>query len=257
LLILRAFYKGGTASVPLALNLQCPVLMILVRPYSLLLILRFVALSLLLTMGPSLSQGAISPGKMQCRGVFEIVETAIVKPGLISMNEMYRGEDQGLYMDPLDKKPWTVKYFTEAEKAAFQVFLNRDGTFKSASGKPATSVWDNEFLRFDEALFIIDKDGRIFVMPFEARGVYHHSSLSSGQPVLYAGTIAFYGGYLRLLSDKSGHYKPSPQQSLDVIRYLHQLGVNLTYLRLEGGVARYLNGAHSLEYKNWQPLIFK
>lgn len=48
----------------------------------------------------------------------------------------------------------------------------------------------------------------------------HHSYLSNGKKVLGAGTMEFSYGRLRIISNDSGHYKPRPDQMLDLLERL-------------------------------------
>jgi hypothetical protein len=154
-------------------------------------------------------------------------------PALIPMNPLYRGEEKGLYVDPLTKTPWRVRYFSEKVKARFELFI-RDGLLVDKDGNKAQSAYDHESMSWENALIVIDASHRIFHLPFEIRGRYHHSSLSAGKDVIFAGTAAFHQGFLRELSDRSGHYKPNSQQALSALRDLTSRGLDISQLRLTG-----------------------
>ncbi len=173
---------------------------------------------------------------------------------LISMDSRYKGEDQGLYLDPITKHPWKVHYYTMTEKAVFEL-LPQNGLLVHRNGKKADSPFDAESLSFENALLVIDKDRRIFILPFEERGRFHHSSLSAGEDILFAGTAAFSQGLLRELSDQSGHYKPSPQQTMIAIKELQKMGVDLRMMKLSGHIAKHLTNSYSLSPKEVQQLV--
>ena len=154
-------------------------------------------------------------------------------PALIPMNPLYTGEEKGLYIDPLTKAPWRVRYFSEKLKARFELFI-RDGILVDKEGAKAQSPYDHESMSWENALIIIDASHRIFHLPFERRGRYHHSSLSAGQDVIFAGTAAFHQGYIRELSDRSGHYKPNTPQTLAALKDLAAKGLDIRQLRLTG-----------------------
>lgn len=164
----------------------------------------------------------------QCQELFEIDS-----PNLIPMNPLYRGEDKGQFIDPITKQPWRVRYFSERMKARFELFI-RDGLLVDKDGVKAQSAYDHESMSWENALIVIDADHRIFHIPFEKRGRYHHSSLSGGKDVIFAGTAAFHSGFIRELSDRSGHYKPTSQQTLAALRGLAAKGVDISQLRLTG-----------------------
>lgn len=154
-------------------------------------------------------------------------------PELIRMNPIYRGENSGRYIDPLTNKPWNVRYYTEAEKVEFELVI-RNGILVHKDGKKAQSPYDDEAMNWDNGLLVIDANFRIFLLPTEERGVLHHSSLSNGKAVLFAGTAAFHDGYIRELTDSSGHYKPNTQQTRAVLQRLAAHGVDLRQIRLTG-----------------------
>lgn len=152
------------------------------------------------------------------------------------MSPIYRGENRGFYLDPLTKRPWEVKYFKNNERSQFQL-TEKQGLLWNARGEKVESIYDGNALHFQSSLIVITKDREIFVLPFEERGKYHHSSLSRGDKVLFAGTATFSGGRIRSLSDQSGHYKPDGLQSMVALRTLYLMGVDLSQMRLEGNVA--------------------
>ena len=173
-------------------------------------ILLFKLLTAVPFLGVVLSWALQSPAKASpfaCEELF-----ADVRPPVISMIEKYRGEERGLYYDVNIKKHWKVQYFTEQEKKPLELTI-KNGLFFEANGKKADSPFDPEFMHFEDALIVIDKDSRIFILREEERGRLHHSSLSAGEDVIFAGTVAFHNGYIRELNNNSGHYKPSTAQT--------------------------------------------
>ncbi|KTD46459.1 hypothetical protein [Legionella quateirensis] len=49
----------------------------------------------------------------------------------------------------------------------------------------------------------------------------HHSALSNGKKVLAAGSLIFSDGYLEKITNNSGHYRPTDDEMLDVIKALY------------------------------------
>lgn len=177
------------------------------------------------------SEKAFSQG-LQCQDLFESSSLP-----LISMNPQYRGEELGLYIDSVTKVPWKVRYFSEKEKAEFELFV-KNGILVDRNGQKAQSPFDYEAISWENGLLIVDAQLRIFLLPYEQRGLYHHSSLSAGQDILFAGTAGFHQGYLRELSDRSGHYKPSTDQTRLTLKELQKMGVDMKQLRLTGHFIR-------------------
>lgn len=178
---------------------------------------------------------------IQCEGIF-ILSSSQGHP-LLTMAAEYRGEDRGLYMDPITKKPWFVKYFSESEKQAFELFV--DGKILvNREGVKVDSVYDPEAMSFETSLIVIDKNHRMFLLPFEERGVFHHSSLGAGEDVFFAGTASFGQGVLREFTGGSGHYKPSVQQTLLALQDLRKKGVDLSNTKLTGRIAKELTGSY-------------
>lgn len=163
----------------------------------------------------------------------------------VSMDPKYAGEDRGAYQDPATQMHWKVKYFSEAEKQPFEVFI-KDGTLVDRQGQKKESEFDDENSEFRHGLFVIDAKKRMFFLPFEERGRFHHTSLTSGEPVLFAGTLTLANGRVLELTNDSGHYKPDVLQSLMAIRAMHLMGIDLRSLRIVGRLARDLADTYSM-----------
>lgn len=98
---------------------------------------------------------------------------------LLRMKAEYRGEDRGLYTDPATHERWNVQYFSSAERRQYEIFI-RGGKFYDVNGRELNSAFDAEALSFEDALIVIDKDSRMYVLNGEERGRLHHSSLVAG-----------------------------------------------------------------------------
>jgi hypothetical protein len=173
---------------------------------------------------------------------------------LLRMKAEYRGEDRGLYTDPLTHVRWNVQYFSSVERAQHEIFP-RSGKFYDVNGRELNSAFDAEAFSFEDALLAIDKDFRMYVLSGEERGRLHHSSLSAGGDVLFAGTIAFMDGRVRHMSDSSGHYKPEPWRTRRVVRLMRDRGADLSQMRLSGHVATEYGGSVSLTAAQVQKFI--
>lgn len=203
----------------------------------------FMAAAVILFRGLVLAQT-----QAQCHSLFEL------KIPTIKMSAQYLGENRGEYIDPITKKKWNVVYFSEFEKKAFEIFPKKN-LFWTSLDQKANSVFDPEALSFNHSLIVIDTDFRIFTLPFEERGKYHHSSLTAGKDILFAGTVAFSDGQLRELSDLSGHYKPAPEQTLLILKELRRRGFDLSKLKLSGRIAQVLGHSAMLTPQEVQNLL--
>jgi hypothetical protein len=178
-------------------------------------------------------------------------------PPLLQRLAEYEGEERGEYTDPVTRAPWRVRYFTEAEREAYRVRLNAEGRFVDSAGRRMNSRFDEEFLSFEEALLVIDPQNRWFVLPFEERGRYHHSSLLAGGAVKFAGTVAFLDGQIRRLSDISGHYRPESWRMLWLLRDLQRRGANLAQIEVSGRGAREFGGSPHLRAHEVREMLLR
>lgn len=210
----------------------------------------FLATVLLLSLAGSLS---FAKGE-SCSGIFQVKPEIRSLIPLIKMDPQYIGESVGRYIDPVTKKPWNVKYFTPSDLAGFELKI-QDGLFITSQGKKANSEFDSESMSFELGLIVIDKQRRILVLPYEQRGRFHHSSLSRGEVIVFAGMAAFSQGRIRELNDNSGHYKPSPQQTVVTLKLLKSLGVDLSQMKLGGKTAQILGKTYSMSPKEVEALL--
>lgn len=182
-----------------------------------------------------LCTGRVDAATGRCEALFtaELRETTAEGLPLLRMKAEYRGEDRGVYIDPATRERWNVRYFSSSERDQHEIFI-RSGKFYDVNGRELNSVFDAEALSFEDALLVIDKESRMYILKGEERGRLHHSSLMAGDDVLFAGTIAFMDGHVRHLSDSSGHYKPEPWRTRRIVRLLRDRGVDLSPMRLSG-----------------------
>jgi hypothetical protein len=191
-------------------------------------------LSISLTVAGLLAPLPLLAQPQSCAGIYFHEAAAHRWQPLLHMDPAYVGEDRGMYVDPRTNMRWNVKYFGDETKKEFEVFINKDGLVVDRAGQPVSTEFDRESLQFEHALFVIDADLRIYVMNLDERGKFHHTSITHGQPIIFAGSIGLMEGKIREISDESGHYKPSVLQSLIAIRTLHLMGANMGNMKLRG-----------------------
>jgi hypothetical protein len=74
----------------------------------------------------------------------------------------------------------------------------------------------------------MDAQGNIYASTEQVVGQFHHSSFLAGQPVAAAGELQVEAGELKLISNKSGHYKPSPDLTAQALKVLESQGVDVS-----------------------------
>ncbi|MCB0412561.1 MAG: hypothetical protein KDD22_08555 [Bdellovibrionales bacterium] len=119
-------------------------------------------------------------------------------------------QEDGLTKDKL--KP-TIYLFTEEERAPYRVYF-QDGILYDNEGKPLdTTAIDPE----GKAIFVMDLKGNFYsssIYTDDKEGEklplrFHHSSFLAGAPVAGAGTWIVQRGIIQLVTNSSGHYKPT------------------------------------------------
>lgn len=104
-----------------------------------------------------------------------------------------------------------------------------DGQFVNSDGSP---------LNFrGMQLMIVEADGAILTDSANGRFPFHHSSLSAGKPVAMAGWVSIVDGVPRVVTNTSGHYKPSLKHLLSLIEYWRAQNVPLDDLQVGFRVA--------------------
>lgn len=180
-----------------------------------------------------------------CEAAFVRVRKFDRLPTPLKMHDRYIGEERGLFIDPITKEPWNVRYFTRLERDSLRV-IQRDGLFYDAKGKKLDSEFDAESLTFEEALLVVSKSYHIYFFPRDVRGEIHHSSILAGGDVMFAGMAAFSDGRLRVLTDRSGHYTPTPEHMRWFVRLLHRSGADLSMMTLMGHAAMYYSKSQAM-----------
>ena len=74
------------------------------------------------------------------------------------------------------------------------------------------------------AIYVMSKEGHLYVSSHSV-GHRHHSSLLAGGVVAGAGELKVSAGWLRWISNKSGHYQPDVFDMYQTLRSLESQGV--------------------------------
>jgi hypothetical protein len=78
----------------------------------------------------------------------------------------------------------------------------------------------------------MDPRGTLYVGEHQV-GLFHHSSFIAGGIVAGAGEMSVADGKLRMITSKSGHYQPTPDQTRIVLLELQRHGVGLERVPLK------------------------
>ena len=144
------------------------------------------------------------------------------------MGSDYAGEASG---DPSARFGGSVHYFTPAESEAARVYVDSRGLLRNASDGSLLDTSGASTVHTGgegKGIFVMDKSGNLYVSLEHSVGQLHHSSLLAGSDVAGAGEIQVDSGSLKVLTDKSGHYKPSSAMNDRVINELQSQGANLS-----------------------------
>jgi hypothetical protein len=137
-----------------------------------------------------------------------------------AMMSRYSGEETG--------EVWgtRVKYMDTAERQEAKL------TFDSFTGlifDPRGRLFDttscmNGFDR-GHAIFVMDHNGDCYASYTSIVGKIHHSTFLAGQPVATAGSMMVRNGQLLEVTRRSGHYRPTVGQHIQVVDSLQRRGI--------------------------------
>lgn len=115
---------------------------------------------------------------------------------------------------------------TQQNRIRFQII---DGRLVNSTGKPLSY----QGMR----LMVVEPDGALLADAANGRFPFHHSSLAAGEPVAMAGWISVVDGVPKVVTNTSGHYKPSLKHLLALVEYWRELNVPLDDLQVGFRVA--------------------
>ncbi|SUA41894.1 Uncharacterised protein [Nocardia africana] len=139
------------------------------------------------------------------------------------MMDQYVGEEI-----PGRRWPTGVWYYDDVGRQQFRLRIH-EGRIYDAQGRlfdtrSGVSVWNGQ----GNAIFVMDEHGNLYASLFQQPGVFHHSSFLAGAPVAGAGELVVINGELQMITDSSGHYRPSHGYTLQVVDRLRAMGVQIT-----------------------------
>jgi hypothetical protein len=152
-----------------------------------------------------------------------------------------------------DGQQIVTKYYNDAEREASKVGFDAQGRAvgKTASNPDGTMTGPDGIIKDKKIEYVADAQGALYQFKPDVRPTgekmtspitdkqvnkneaTHHSSVLAGEAVAAAGEIKLdYQGYVRQITNKSGHYKPGATQVIQLLEELARQGALLdrTYL---------------------------
>lgn len=111
-----------------------------------------------------------------------------------------------------------------------QGLLYRNNKLVNTSG---SATFNTKFDIVDQDIYVVSRDGKIYAVNPDALDNIHHSSFLKGRRVLCAGGMKVMNGKIKLITNDSGHYKPTNKQLVDFLRLLKdEYKVDLTDIKV-------------------------
>jgi len=130
------------------------------------------------------------------------------------------------YLKPGGPNP-VVGKVRRSGRAAFELHGGSSMTQGPAKEPFDTSSLYSKFMGTGYAIYVMDKRGRLYAAQHRV-GIFHHSSFFSGGDVAGAGEMQVIGGVVKSITNKSGHYQPTEDEMVQVMRELAGRGVDLS-----------------------------
>jgi len=137
----------------------------------------------------------------------------------------YEGEQYGINV-PHNLKTFVQYVSDEVDREAYRVHVS-EGRLLDFEGK---QIGDKDYEQ--RYIFVMDPAGNIYASKLIV-GVFHHSSFLAGAPVAAAGELRFKNGKLIAIINKSGHYKPSPDQLNQFVDRLKLQNVDISSVEVK------------------------
>ena len=148
------------------------------------------------------------------------------------MDARFKGEQDAIDPTTGAVREMPVRYLSESERSKFELKVGSDGKLYTADGK----LYDSDAAAdrgSGRAIFVMSKDGRIYVMQPGQKGRFNHSSFLAGEGVAAAGEITVQNGVVTYLSDRSGHYMPETEHTLQLVYRLQGRGADVTKMKVK------------------------
>lgn len=127
------------------------------------------------------------------------------------------------------KNTHRTRYLGPEDRRRYEVFVNKQGLLTNAEGELIDTRNAITTLEDDipgAAITVMDPNGRIYLNPFPLVAEFHHSTFLSGAPAAFAGEMVVENGVLKLINNRSGHYRPESDACLSLQDQLTARGVD-------------------------------
>ncbi len=125
-----------------------------------------------------------------------------------------------------------ITYLNAAERQQHEVLVGDDGLLYKQRPQGATLMDTRGAVNPKDAeLYAMTSRGNVYAA--SSRQVKHHSSFLAGNPGSSFGSVSVNDGYIRKVSDASGHYYPPIEYSAQLPKELHSRGADLSQMETE------------------------
>lgn len=125
-----------------------------------------------------------------------------------------------------------IAYYNPEERHAFRVYFDKGLLIDCNELVLDTSNQNFKGL----ADFVMSPNKEIYcyatTTAFKKKGIQHHSSLLSGQPVLFAGELKVSMGNIEEITMTSGHYQPTKENLIELLKVLKSQNISLNKVKL-------------------------
>jgi len=121
-----------------------------------------------------------------------------------------------------------VKYLSPAQRDKLKLHF-KDGRVYTNKGE----LFDTLDADGGRAIFVMDENGNFYASNSHSVGSFHHSSIMAGKPVAAAGELDVTEGVITTISNRSGHYRPSHDHSMQAVKELREKGVDMRFVIID------------------------
>lgn len=108
-------------------------------------------------------------------------------------------------------------YLSKEMQAQYAIKISEEGYFEDAKQGILNGEYNFVLTCEEEPQLLCDRD-------------LHHSSLANGKKALAVGTLRFDNGMLVVVTNNSGHYRPTDEEMLNVIKILYKISQGALYI---------------------------
>lgn len=144
--------------------------------------------------------------------------------------------EEGKHEDAQSVEQGSLEWFdSDPARKAFKLSFRHGKAYRKTAQQgqaPTLDLYDSDAYgeaidTGDAGIFVMDARGRIYIGGAGSELAFKHSSFLAGGAVLAAGTMRVVQGSVVLLTGRSGHYRPTVQQMVNVLERLRAYQVKL------------------------------